>query len=122
MYKVDTCSGRFDFVIVGRATAWLMLTLTFICFILNFSINVSADITNNLFFNPDLNMAMQKIEELYTIVRKQEEHILTLEQRTIESRNTAKKQNDRIARLEARFQELDIGVKTQNDASETTGK
>lgn len=67
-------------------------------------------------------MAMQKIEELYTIVRKQEEHILTLEQRTIESRNTAKKQNDRIARLEARFQELYIGVKTQNDASETTGK
>lgn len=67
-------------------------------------------------------MAMQKIEELYTIVRKQEEHILTLEQSTIESRNTAKKQSDRIARLEARIQELDIGVKTQNDASETTEK
>lgn len=67
-------------------------------------------------------MAMQKIEELHTIVRKQKEHILTLEQRTIESQNTAKKQNDRIAWLEARIQELDIGVKTQNDASETTEK
>lgn len=57
-------------------------------------------------------MAMQKIEELHAIVRKQKEHILTLEQRTIESQNTAKKQHDRIARLEARIQELDIGVKT----------
>lgn len=67
-------------------------------------------------------MAMQKIEELHTIFRKQEEHILTLEQRSIESQNTARKQRDRIARLEAKIQELDIGVQAQNDASETTEK
>lgn len=89
----------------------LMLAPTCIFFILNFSINVSAGITENLFFNPDLNMAMQKIEELHTIVRKQGE---ILEQRTIESQNTAKQQSDIIARLEARIQELEIGVKTQN--------
>lgn len=122
MYKVGTCSGRSDLIIVGRAMAWLILTSTFVCFILNFSINVSAEITDNLFYNPDLNMAMQKIEELHTLIRKQEEHMLTLEQRSIESQNTAKKQSDRIARLEARIQELDIDVKTQNDASETTEK
>lgn len=122
MYKVGTCSGRSDLIIVGRAMAWLILTSTFVCFILNFSINVSAEITDNLFYNPDLNMAMQKIEELHTLIRKQEEHMLTLAQRSIESQNTAKKQSDRIARLEARIQELDIGAQAQNDASETTEK
>lgn len=85
MYKVGTCSGRSDLITVGRAMAWLILTSTFVCFILNFSINVSAEITDNLFYNPDFNMAMQKIEELHTIVRRQEEHISTLEQRSIES-------------------------------------
>lgn len=96
MYKVGTSSGRSDLIIVGRAMAWLISTSTFVCFILNFSINVSAEITDNLFYNPDLNMAMQKIEELHTIFRKQEEHILTLEQRSIESQNTAKKQMYRL--------------------------
>lgn len=122
MYKVGTCSGRSDLIIVGCAMAWLISTSTFVCFILNCSINVSAEITDNLFYNPDLNMAMQKIEELHTLIRKQEEHMLTLEQRSIESRNTAKKQSDRIARLKARIQELDIDAKTQNDAAKTTEK
>lgn len=91
MYKVGTCSGRSDLIIVGRAMAWLILSSTFVCFILNFSINVSAEITDNLFYNPDLNMVIQKIEKLHTLICKQEENILTLEQRFIESRNTAKK-------------------------------
>lgn len=99
--------------------ALLMLTSTCIFFILNFSINASAEITENLFYNPDLNMAMHKIEELHTIVLKQGE---MLEQRTLELRNTAKQHSDLIAQLKARIQELEIDVKTQNDAPLTPEK
>lgn len=56
------------------------------------------------------------------IMRKQGEHIILLEQKTIESQNTAKKQNDRIAQLEARIQELKTGCKAEEDTSEKSGK
>lgn len=64
-------------------------------------------------------MAMQKIEELHTIVLKQGE---MLEQRTLDLRNTAKQHSDLIAQLKARIQELEIDVKTQDDAPLTPEK
>lgn len=103
--------------------AWLMFISTCICFFFNVSIHVSAEMIENLYDNPDFNMAMQKIEEMSMIMRKQGEHIILLEQKTIESQNTAKKQNDRIAQLEARIQELKTtGCKAEEDTSENSGK
>lgn len=102
--------------------AWLMFISTCICFFFNVSIHVSAEMIENLYDNPDFNMAMQKIEEMYLLIRKQGEHIILLEQRNIESQNIAKKQNDRIVQLEARIQELETGFKAEEDTSENSGK
>lgn len=82
-----------------------MLISTCICFFLNVSVHVSAEMMDNFYDNHDFNIAMQKMEEMYSIIRKQGEQIILLEQRTRESQNTAKKQNDRIAQLEAKIQE-----------------
>lgn len=58
MYKVGICLGRFDLIIVGCVMVWLILILIFVCFILNFLINVFVEIMDNLFYNFDLNMVM----------------------------------------------------------------
>lgn len=102
--------------------AWLMFISTCICIFLNVSVHVSAEMMDNLVDYPDFNIAMQKIEEMFSIILKQGEQIILLEQRTRESRNTAKKQNDRIAQLEARIHELETGGKAEENTSENSGK
>lgn len=99
-----------------------MLISTCICFFLNVSVHVSAEMMDNFYDNHDFNIAMQKMEEMYSIIRKQGEQIILLEQRTRESQNTAKKLNDRIAQLEAKIQELEIGGKAEEDPSENSRK
>lgn len=99
-----------------------MLISTCICFFLNVSVHVSAEMMDNFYDNHDFNIAMQKMEEMYSIIRKQGEQIILLEQRTRESQNTAKKQNERIAQLEAKIQELEIGGKAEEDPSENSRK
>lgn len=58
MYKVGICLGRFYLIIVGCVMVGLILILIFVCFILNFLINVFVEIIDNLFYNFDLNMVM----------------------------------------------------------------
>lgn len=89
-------------------------------FILNFYIQVSAENING---KTDWKLALQKIDELQTIVRAQDERILMLEKRLTESqvqtvaelRNTVNKQGDQIAQLVAKIQELETVEGAEDD-------
>lgn len=89
-------------------------------FILNFYIQVSAENING---KTDWKLALQKIDELQTIVRAQDERILMLEKRLTESqvqtvaelRNTVNKQSDQIAQLVAKIQELETVEGAEDD-------
>lgn len=89
-------------------------------FILNFYIQVSAENING---KTDWKLALQKIDQLQTIVRAQDERILMLEKRLTESqvqtvaelRNTVNKQGDQIAQLVAKIQELETVEGAEDD-------
>lgn len=89
-------------------------------FILNFYIQVSAENING---KTDWKLALQKIDELQTIVRAQDERILMLEKRLTESqvqtvaelRNTVNKQGDQIVQLVAKIQELETVEGAEDD-------
>lgn len=93
-------------------------------FILNFYIQVSAENING---KTDWKLALQKIDELQTIVRAQDERILMLEKRLTESqvqtvaelRNTVNKQGDQIAQLVAKIQELETVEGAEDDNPDT---
>lgn len=87
-----------------------------------FPLNCSVEITENMYRNQDLKLAIQKIDELQKIVRAQDDRISTLEKRHKEEskvqvvtdlQNLVKKQNNRIAQLETRVKELETVKKAE---------
>lgn len=111
--------------------ASLKLISTLVCFVMNyFPHNGFAEITEKMYGNQDLKLAIQNIEELQRIVRAQDFRISTLEKGHSVSKEHAvtelqmlvKKQNNRIAQLETRIKELENVIKAEENAPiETKG-
>lgn len=106
-------------------------TLVCVYFVLNyFPHNGFAEMTEKMYENQALKLAIQKIDELQKIVRVQDDRISTLEKGHSVSKEHAvtelqmlvKKQNNRIAQLETRIKELENVIKAEENAPiETKG-
>lgn len=106
-------------------------TLVCVYFVLNyFHHNGFAEMTEKMYENQALKLAIQKIDELQKIVRAQDVRISTLEKGYKETKEHAvtelqmlvKKQNNRIAQLETRIKEPENVINAEENAPiETKG-